>query len=55
MECKREIVVNGLRFRIHLIYDQYAASECGKIVSIDREAILFGNPSNLIIYGALFG
>lgn len=46
MECKREIVVNGLKFRVHPVYDQYAASECGKIVNIDREAILLGNPLN---------
>ena len=46
MECKRKIVVNGLKFRVHPVYNQYAASKCGKIVSIDRETILLGNPSN---------
>lgn len=42
MKCKREIVVNGLKFRVHPVYDQYAASECGKIVNIDRKNILLG-------------
>ena len=46
MECKREIYVNGLKFRIHPVFDQYAASRCGKIVNIEREAILLGNPSS---------
>ena len=46
MECKREIVVNGLKFRVHPVYDQYAASKCGKIINIDRKITLLGNPSN---------
>ena len=46
MEYENEIDVNGLKFRVHPIYDQYAASECGKIVNIDREAILLGNLTN---------
>lgn len=46
MVCKREIHVNGLKFRGHPVYDQYAASECGKIVNIDREAILLGFLTN---------
>ena len=46
MEYENEIDVNGLRFIIHPVFGQYAASECGKIVNIDRETILLGNPSN---------
>lgn len=46
MECKREIVVNGLKFRVHPVYDQYAASKCGKIVNIVRKTILLGNLSH---------
>ena len=42
MEYKREIHVNGLKFRVHPVYDQYAASKCGKVVNIDRKAILLG-------------
>lgn len=41
-----EVDVNGLKFRVHPVSDQYAASECGKIVNIDRETILLGNPTN---------
>lgn len=39
-----EVDVNGLRFRVHPVYDQYAASECGKIVNVDKKNILLGNP-----------
>lgn len=46
MKYEREIYVNGLKFRVHSVYDQYAASKCGKIVNIDREAILLGSPLN---------
>ena len=51
MEYEREIYVNGLKFRVHSVYDQYAASKCGKIVNIDREAILLGSPliSNYLV------
>ena len=42
MEYKREIHVNGIKFRVHPVYDQYAASKCGKVVNIDRKAILLG-------------
>ena len=41
-----EVDVNGLKFRVHPVSDQYAASECAKIVNIDRETILLGNPTN---------
>lgn len=41
-----EIDVNGLKFRIHPVFDQYGDSKCGKTVNIDRETILLGNPSN---------
>ena len=53
MECKKEIVVNGLKFRVHRVYDQYAASECGKVVNIDQKNILLGKPgsSNYSICG----
>ena len=44
MECKREIVIKGLRFRIHSVCDQYAASRCGKYININNEAILLGQP-----------
>lgn len=46
MEYQNEIHVNGLKFRVHPGFDQYGGSECGKIVNIDREAILLGNPTN---------
>ena len=44
MECEREIHVNGLKFRIHPIYNQFAASRCGKYININNEAILLGLP-----------
>ena len=40
-----DINVNSLILRIHPVYDQYAASRCGKVVNIDSEAILLGTPS----------
>lgn len=46
MECKNEIVVNRLKFRVHPVFDQYAGSRCGKLVNIDRETILLGSPMN---------
>ena len=46
MEYEREIYVNELKFRVHSVYDQYAASKCGRIFNIDREAILLGSPLN---------
>ena len=46
MKCNNEIHVNGLKFRVHPVYDQYAASACGKIVNIDQGRILLGNLSN---------
>ena len=45
-----DINVNGLILRIHLLYDQYAASRCGKVVNIDSEAILLGTPSTSCKY-----
>ena len=44
MECEREIHVNGLEFRIHPVYNQFAASRCGKYININNEAILLGLP-----------
>lgn len=41
-----EVDVNGLKFGVHPVFDQYGGSECGKIVNIDRETILLGNPTN---------
>ena len=46
MECQNEIDVNGLKFRVHPVFYQYAGSRCGTLVNIDRETILLGNPSN---------
>ena len=45
-----DINVNGLILRIHPVYDQYAASRCGKVVNIDSEAILLGTPSTSCRY-----
>lgn len=42
MECEREIHVNGLKFRIHPVYNQFAASRCGTYININNEAILLG-------------
>ena len=42
MECEREINVNGLKFRIHPVYNQFAASRCGRYINIINEAILRG-------------
>ena len=42
MECEREVHVNGLKFRIHPIYNQFAASHYGKYININNEAILLG-------------
>jgi len=42
MERENEIDVNGLRFRVHPVYDQYGASRCGKLLNI--ETILLGSP-----------
>ena len=36
--------MNGLLLKIHPVYDQYAASRCGKVVNLDSEAILLGTP-----------
>lgn len=36
--------MNGLFLKIHPVYDQYAASRCGKVVNLDSEAILLGTP-----------
>ena len=44
MDCKREIVINGLKFRINPIYNQYAASCCGKYININNETIMRGEP-----------
>ena len=44
MECKREIIINGLKFRVHPVYDQYAASRCGIYNNINNETILLGQP-----------
>ena len=44
MECEREVHVNGLKFRIHPNYHQFAASHCGKYININNEAILLGFP-----------
>ena len=41
-----DVDVNGLRFIIHPVFDQYGASQCGRIVNIDPETVLLGNPSN---------
>lgn len=41
-----EVDVNGLKFRVHPVCDQYAASESGKIVNVDKKNILLGNPNN---------
>ena len=42
MSLSKNIVINELKFRVHPVYDQYAASKCGKIVNIDRKTILLG-------------
>ena len=44
MERENEIDVNGFKFRVHPVYDQYGASRCGKLVNIDRETMLLGSP-----------
>ena len=44
MECEREIHVNGLKFRIYPICNQFAASRCGKYININNEVILLGLP-----------
>ena len=50
MKYKREIHVNGIKFRVHLVYDQYAASECGKIINIDRKNMILGNLDHISGY-----
>ena len=44
MESEREIHVNSLKFRIHPVYNQFAASRCSKHININNEAILLGLP-----------
>ena len=44
MMCDREIHVNGLKFRIHTVYNQFVASSCGKHININNKAILPGLP-----------
>ena len=56
MEYENETDVNGLRFIIHPVFDQYAASECGKIVNILTEKQYYWEILRiLIIYSAVFG
>lgn len=45
MKRKNEIDINGLKFRIHPVYNQYAASRCGKYIDINSEAIMLGTPA----------
>ena len=47
MESKREITINGLKIRVHPVYDQYAASRCGKYININNETILLGRNQEL--------
>ena len=45
MEYENEIDINGLKFRVNPVYNQYAASECGKLININNEAIMLGCPA----------
>ena len=42
MKCERKIHVNRLKFRIHPVYNHFAASRCRKYININNEAILLG-------------
>ena len=44
MEYENEIDINGLKFRVHPVYNQYAASQCGEFININSEAIMLGCP-----------
>ena len=46
VSSSESVDVNGIKFSIHPVFDQYGASECGKIVNIDRKTILLGNLKN---------
>lgn len=39
-----EINMNGLSLKMHPVYDQYAASRCGKVVNLKSENTMVGSP-----------